>query len=184
MSNNPEDITYAVGPWVVEWCARGTQRGLFHVDTLNSTVKRNIDRFLGKYQHAEDWILLGVFSSASEAGKFCRSLNELQDSGRGGGFDNAPNYIIPYLTRQATDHLKSLPYRSYLLSDHWRAVRLRVLKHCENRCQMCNASGLIDIHHRDYSRLGEERFSDVIALCRQCHASFHELFGITEDMRE
>jgi hypothetical protein len=32
----------------------------------------------------------------------------------------------------------------------------------------------LNVHHRDYSRRGEERAADVIVLCHTCHETFHD----------
>ena len=70
--------------------------------------------------------------------------------------------------------LKRIPYREYLGTEHWQRVRESALKRSWYRCQLCNSDGLLDVHHRTYERRGEERASDVIVLCRQCHSKFHD----------
>lgn len=63
-------------------------------------------------------------------------------------------------------------YLDYLKSPQWAASKA---KHCwldfwEHRCSICNAeSRPLDHHHRTYARLGSERFTDVIVVCRRCH---------------
>lgn len=69
--------------------------------------------------------------------------------------------------------LKAMPYVAYLLSDHWGRVRAKAIKRAGGRCSICNAKGPLQVHHRTYERLGEERDNDVIALCRKCHARVH-----------
>lgn len=71
------------------------------------------------------------------------------------------------------DQLKRMPYREYLQTDHWQEVRTRALEASGHRCQLCNADSTIHIHHRTYERRGEEDPADVIALCADCHARFH-----------
>lgn len=61
----------------------------------------------------------------------------------------------------------------YLRSDHWRETRLAALERAEHRCQVCNRDGSLDVHHRTYERLGEERPADLTVLCRACHSLFH-----------
>lgn len=34
--------------------------------------------------------------------------------------------------------------------------------------------GNIDTHHIDYSRIGNERFGDLIVICRSCHKELHD----------
>jgi len=65
-------------------------------------------------------------------------------------------------------------YAAYLASAHWRDVRRRCLWRYDYRCAICNSAQFLTVHHRNYARLGHERDTDVIALCRKCHKLFHE----------
>jgi hypothetical protein len=62
----------------------------------------------------------------------------------------------------------------YLRSGHWQNVRTLALERAEHRCQVCNAAKHLDVHHRTYERLGEERDADLTVLCRKCHDLFHD----------
>lgn len=68
---------------------------------------------------------------------------------------------------------KAMPYREYLQTEHWQAVRMSALKRGRYHCQLCNAGGVLDVHHNTYERRGEEQSADVIVLCRGCHGKFH-----------
>lgn len=59
------------------------------------------------------------------------------------------------------ERLKAIPYREYLETDHWNAVRIRALRLAEFACQLCNIAGA-------------ETEKDVIVLCKDCHATFHK----------
>lgn len=61
----------------------------------------------------------------------------------------------------------------YLRSDHWREVRKAALERADHRCQVCNGSKQLDVHHRTYERKGCEEPGDLTVLCRRCHATFH-----------
>jgi hypothetical protein len=67
----------------------------------------------------------------------------------------------------------TLPYNEYLKTDWWLHRRERALKLAEHCCQVCNASGRLEVHHRTYERLGHERDADLIVLCADCHRLFH-----------
>lgn len=71
------------------------------------------------------------------------------------------------------DALQSVSYQEYLKSSHWRGVREYALLRADYRCQLCNSSKPLDVHHRTYEGKGAEDYRDVIALCRDCHAKFH-----------
>jgi 5-methylcytosine-specific restriction endonuclease McrA len=64
-------------------------------------------------------------------------------------------------------------YRRYLQSDHWLAVRRRALEYAEHRCQVCYSPDRLQVHHRTYARLGQERPADMTVLCEDCHRNVH-----------
>lgn len=71
--------------------------------------------------------------------------------------------------------LKSMPYSAYLKTDHWKKTRASALRRAGNRCQICNRDDVqLHVHHRTYVRRGEERASDLIVLCADCHKTFHD----------
>lgn len=71
--------------------------------------------------------------------------------------------------------LKTMPYKEYLVTEHWKEVRNRALKRANYKCQLCNdGKSWLNVHHRTYIRRGEEYNSDLIVLCRACHAKFHD----------
>lgn len=65
-------------------------------------------------------------------------------------------------------------YQLYLKSDHWICFRRRIAT-VKSRCRGCHvkAGRRLDVHHITYERLGAEIDSDVICLCRDCHAKVH-----------
>ena len=65
-------------------------------------------------------------------------------------------------------------YRAYLASDHWRQLRLDVLRRWGFRCAVCNSDQAVEVHHRTYVRVGAERETDLLPLCRSCHQLFHD----------
>jgi hypothetical protein len=65
-------------------------------------------------------------------------------------------------------------YHGYLQSDAWRQRRRDAIQRADGRCQVCNGSGPLEVHHRTYERLGHESPGDLTVLCRACHARFHE----------
>lgn len=67
----------------------------------------------------------------------------------------------------------SIDYQEYLLSETWQERRKAALEWAENRCQICNSDKELNVHHRTYERLGNERLADLTVLCKQCHSSHH-----------
>ena len=73
--------------------------------------------------------------------------------------------------------LRAMPYQAYLQTEHWQSVRATALRRAKFRCQLCNASGSLHVHHRSYEHRGEEQhyMHDVIVLCRRCHEKHHDI---------
>jgi hypothetical protein len=75
----------------------------------------------------------------------------------------------------ATGDLAMMPYAEYLKSPHWQAVRRDALARAKNRCQLCNSRKKpLHTHHNSYERRGYENSDDLIVLCANCHAKFHD----------
>uniref|UniRef100_A0A6M3XZJ3 HNH endonuclease n=1 Tax=viral metagenome TaxID=1070528 RepID=A0A6M3XZJ3_9ZZZZ len=66
-------------------------------------------------------------------------------------------------------------YDAYLESEEWKALRTRIFEQANGRCVLCNRPAN-NLHHRTYERVGKELDGDVTALCRDCHALFHEFY--------
>ncbi len=66
-------------------------------------------------------------------------------------------------------------YSAYLHSKHWKKMRSIALKNASYKCQACSTKdSILDVHHNSYDRLGNEDESDLIVLCRSCHAKVHD----------
>ena len=68
-------------------------------------------------------------------------------------------------------------YKQYLQGTHWRAFRQIVLTFWGGRCAICNSAVNVEVHHRHYNSLGDERITDCIALCNFCHKLFSNFTG-------
>jgi 5-methylcytosine-specific restriction endonuclease McrA len=64
-------------------------------------------------------------------------------------------------------------YRRYLKSDEWQARRRAAVERARGFCADCGTRENLDAHHLTYKRRGNERPSDLVALCRTCHRERH-----------
>lgn len=64
-------------------------------------------------------------------------------------------------------------YVRHLRSPQWQRTRLAAIRRSGGRCSHCGVAAPLDVHHLTYDRLGKERSSDVVALCRTCHNRVH-----------
>jgi 5-methylcytosine-specific restriction endonuclease McrA len=78
-----------------------------------------------------------------------------------------------------------LGYSAWIGSPGWREWRRRWkeswVTHCgqEPSCAVCGKRWTLtngDLHHRSYSRLGAERWSDIVPVCRRCHDAIHAIY--------
>ena len=75
---------------------------------------------------------------------------------------------------------KTLTYKEYLQTNHWKQIRKKALKFAKYRCQLCNSNNQLHTHHRSYVNLGCEKPKDVIVLCSECHGKFHDILTHTK----
>ena len=57
---------------------------------------------------------------------------------------------------------------------------------CRPVCMVCDTAWTLDhgdLHHRNYDRLGHERWTDLIPVCRACHDHIHTLWDATPAWR-
>jgi hypothetical protein len=61
-------------------------------------------------------------------------------------------------------------YQEYLNSPKWAEVRFRIILLAGYTCAWCERDNrTLEVHHLTYLRLGKERDSDLLALCKGCH---------------
>lgn len=74
-------------------------------------------------------------------------------------------------------HNGRVDYHAYLRTPHWQNVRKRYWASGRpKQCALCLRNDLpLDLHHKTYERIGKERLSDLMPLCRPCHDGVHAL---------
>jgi 5-methylcytosine-specific restriction endonuclease McrA len=63
-------------------------------------------------------------------------------------------------------------YSAYLRSDRWKEKRARCLERAQFKCKKCGGKAT-QAHHLTYVRMGRERQSDLLAVCKVCHEEIH-----------
>lgn len=80
-----------------------------------------------------------------------------------------------------SEELSKIDYYEYLKTEAWQVKRMDHLRKSGFKCQICNnGKTILDVHHRTYSRLGKEKYEDLIVLCRECHGRFHDKLNEVE----
>lgn len=60
-------------------------------------------------------------------------------------------------------------YSEYLRSKRWRKIRQITRLRADGKCEACLRRDGQDCAHLTYKRIFNERLSDLVWLCRQCH---------------
>jgi 5-methylcytosine-specific restriction endonuclease McrA len=71
-------------------------------------------------------------------------------------------------------------YSEYLHSNHWKLLKVRYRKSKlfkSGACSICGSYKRINIHHKSYIRIGNERLSDLMVLCQDCHHKLHKAYN-------
>ena len=64
-------------------------------------------------------------------------------------------------------------YKAYLQGEHWKLMRRLRLEVDNEQCAVCGSKNYLNVHHKTYERIGVEKLADLITLCRECHAKYH-----------
>lgn len=81
--------------------------------------------------------------------------------------------------RNKTNH----KYINYLKSTEWEIKRQLVLSRENNKCQTCNSTSNLHIHHWTYVRIFKEELSDLYCLCSDCHSNLHKPYWTKDLLR-
>jgi len=60
-------------------------------------------------------------------------------------------------------------HNEYLLTDQWKAIRLKVLKRDNFLCQGCLEAPATEVHHLDYAHWKNELMFELLSVCSNCH---------------
>lgn len=60
-------------------------------------------------------------------------------------------------------------YQLYLASRQWAIKREAVRERSNGTCEQCWINKMDAVHHLTYERVGDERLTDLIAICDPCH---------------
>lgn len=75
-----------------------------------------------------------------------------------------------------------MTYEEHLASPEWKVLRRLALEAAGHRCVICDGTRGLQVHHRNYIRLGQEQLADLTVLRDDCHAVFHHARRLAEAM--
>lgn len=69
-------------------------------------------------------------------------------------------------------------YRAnYLKTRHWKKTSAEAIARSGGCCHECGSPVHLEVHHKTYAHLGDERPQDLEVLCSYCHAERHALIN-------
>jgi hypothetical protein len=86
------------------------------------------------------------------------------------------NYGKPVYKNYMTRYEK----RKYMSSKEWKNLR-KIIKIRDKKCVSCGTLKNLEVHHLTYERLGDEKLSDLVVLCRECHQRQHDHYGYSRN---
>ena len=63
--------------------------------------------------------------------------------------------------------------RRYYLSQEWKSLKAFVIALAGTRCEYCRSRPAEHLHHLTYDHFGCEHPSEVLHICKTCHAFLH-----------
>ena len=75
-------------------------------------------------------------------------------------------------------------YKDFLNSNHWQAMRSKILKRDNNHCRICIHKIATQVHHLFYStkHWQAERLFNLISICKDCHIKYHKQKQLSKDV--
>lgn len=64
-------------------------------------------------------------------------------------------------------------YNEYLKSAEWRAFRKQAFEFYGRECSECKGTDRLQVHHKHYKNIFNEKLEDVAILCEPCHEKVH-----------
>jgi hypothetical protein len=88
-----------------------------------------------------------------------------------------------------------IKYSDYMASARWYERRVRWAREelqritpapilCRGGCGKLWSLGTDDLHHCDYTRLGNENHTDLWPMCRSCHNQIHQIMDSSQSYKK
>lgn len=75
------------------------------------------------------------------------------------------------------DYICEMDYHDFLQTPYWKGIAENVKRFHDYRCQLCDGTEGLSVHHKNYDIHGDEihHMKDLVCLCKDCHEKFHEV---------
>ena len=176
-----------------DWADKGRKLGKKHefdeaIICFDKVLENDPQSIMAWYNKGLCWMNLGLYDAALHCFDKALMVNSKDTqviqkravaAARIKRYSDASPNTASSSTMDEVSYLRTMPYKEYLQTEHWKAIRKRALDYAGHRCQLCNTGDSLQVHHRTYERRGCEEPTDVTVLCAYCHAKFHDKLGRT-----
>ena len=85
--------------------------------------------------------------------------------------------------KEIKNYICGMDYHDFLQTPYWKAIAESVKQYHNYKCQLCNGTEGLSVHHASYENHGDElhHLKDLICLCKDCHEKFHEVGVYNKD---
>ena len=83
----------------------------------------------------------------------------------------------------AKQKIRDMPYKEYIVSRIWKERRDMMVESQCKKCEICNSTENLNVHHNNYKTRGGEEDTDLIVVCRPCHKEFHKVSIVARDKK-
>jgi len=150
--------------------------------TINGYKKKTVKPYICAQCQAKLNELISEFQAAErqEAAKEQRKTEDYETAlimGKAKGTSAKRFWTLrKNLSDENIKQLQQMPYQEFLGTIYWDIIRKYVLYKRGYACELCNADGKLNVHHKTYDHRGEEydHLEDLIVLCEICHAKHHD----------
>lgn len=84
------------------------------------------------------------------------------------------NSILKGKSGKTKYDLYKAKYYSYLKSSKWKSIRNSIIED-RKRCERCYSIQELQVHHKTYENVFNEKDEDLELLCKSCHRKEHNL---------
>lgn len=154
-----------VYPDLLRWIKKGEIQG--YESGLRLQLRRHFNW--------QDQILVGAeifMGSLDDAREFILDVLDVWPE------NNEGPLLVEYYPEEFGDAIiniaNNMPYQDYLKSGHWWYARQRKMHKADGHCELCFKTDHLHVHHKTYDHKGCEHENDLIVLCANCHAKFHD----------
>lgn len=77
-----------------------------------------------------------------------------------------------------------MEYKEYLKTDHWNNLRIEAYSCYDKKCQICDSTVRLNVHHLKYGNWFKTTVSNLRVVCEACHYDIHKNYSHFRENQE